>query len=252
VAEPNISTNNALDRTMKWCNYGNHLVPKTNFGRSSDRKDGLQYRCKECRKHSRNTVQIAASRKVFQANNRERLLAESRQNYYKNRDKRLAKAKEYRQSNTDKMKQYLKIYYLRNRDKRKAQDAAQYWLKREEILKRTKKYYKQHRDRWLHLGRKRRALTRKANGSFTLAQWLAKCEYWGWRCYLCNCPLKRLTATADHRIPLSRGGSNWIANIAPACKSCNCSKRATPEREYRINRQAEFLEHRRSKELSVA
>lgn len=30
--------------------------------------------------------------------------------------------------------------------------------------------------------------------------------------------------TEDHRIPLSRGGTDWIANIVPCCLSCNCSK----------------------------
>ena len=30
--------------------------------------------------------------------------------------------------------------------------------------------------------------------------------------------------TKDHKIPLTRGGSNWIANLAPACLTCNDSK----------------------------
>lgn len=28
----------------------------------------------------------------------------------------------------------------------------------------------------------------------------------------------------DHIIPLSRGGDNTLANVAPACSSCNSSK----------------------------
>jgi 5-methylcytosine-specific restriction endonuclease McrA len=34
--------------------------------------------------------------------------------------------------------------------------------------------------------------------------------------------------TLDHVVPLSGGGSNGIANLVPACGSCNASKQATP------------------------
>jgi hypothetical protein len=40
-------------------------------------------------------------------------------------------------------------------------------------------------------------------------------------CQWCQCPLTRDTATTDHLIPLSRGGSNAWHNLCLACRSCN-------------------------------
>lgn len=78
-----------------------------------------------------------------------------------------------------------------------------------------------------------RALKRSAKGTFTRQQWLDKCRYHGWRCYLCGTDLDIHTAQVEHRIPLSRGGSNWIANLAPACSRCNGAKGSQTEKEYR-------------------
>jgi 5-methylcytosine-specific restriction endonuclease McrA len=59
------------------------------------------------------------------------------------------------------------------------------------------------------------------------------CQERGWRCAYCDKALTPKTATEDHVVPLSRGGSDGIENIAPACISCNASKRATPAAEFR-------------------
>jgi 5-methylcytosine-specific restriction endonuclease McrA len=37
----------------------------------------------------------------------------------------------------------------------------------------------------------------------------------------------------DHRIPLTRGGSNLIDNILPACRRCNRRKGTMTEEEFR-------------------
>lgn len=42
-------------------------------------------------------------------------------------------------------------------------------------------------------------------------------------CFYC---LLRPAAVFDHRIPISKGGSNWPANIVGACKKCNLQKGA--------------------------
>lgn len=44
-------------------------------------------------------------------------------------------------------------------------------------------------------------------------------------CAYCNAPLSLKTATIDHVIPVSRGGSRWsLANMALACHACNNEK----------------------------
>lgn len=61
--------------------------------------------------------------------------------------------------------------------------------------------------------------------------WMAKVEYHGWRCFYCRIELNRSTLTIDHRKALVNGGSNWLANLVPACSPCNKSKgcRAAPK-----------------------
>lgn len=79
----------------------------------------------------------------------------------------------------------------------------------------------------------RRSEMNGATGRFSPEQLLQKCELWGWACYLCGVNLTLKTITVEHRIPLAQGGTNWIANIAPACKQCNSSKSSKTEAQYR-------------------
>lgn len=72
-----------------------------------------------------------------------------------------------------------------------------------------------------------------AAGSHTLEQFMDKLKFHGFKCVYCECELTLNTVTEDHRIPLSRGGTDFISNIVPACASCNSSKGAKTEQEYR-------------------
>lgn len=79
----------------------------------------------------------------------------------------------------------------------------------------------------------RRAKERNAGGKYTSKQWQEKLVYFGYKCYLCGDSLKDRIIHAEHRKPLSRGGTNWIANIAPACEKCNLKKHTKTEKEFR-------------------
>ncbi|WP_445638730.1 HNH endonuclease [Nostoc sp. DSM 114161] len=46
-------------------------------------------------------------------------------------------------------------------------------------------------------------------------------ERYGYQCFWCNCDLTPQTLTIDHFIPLSKGGSNKLINLRPACRPCN-------------------------------
>lgn len=79
---------------------------------------------------------------------------------------------------------------------------------------------------------KRRAAEAQAEGSFSAQEWRALCEYHGNKCLACGRPGSHETLTADHVVPLSKGGSNYIANIQPLCGPCNFRK-ATKTIDYR-------------------
>lgn len=65
--------------------------------------------------------------------------------------------------------------------------------------------------------------TRKRAGH-TQMQWEAKFFRCGCCCVYCGEPLTLRGATKDHLTPQSRGGSDDITNIAPACYRCNIQK----------------------------
>lgn len=67
----------------------------------------------------------------------------------------------------------------------------------------------------------RRARKAGNGGSFSAAEWLALCKKYHNKCLDCG---KRKKLTADHVIPISKGGSSNISNIQPLCKACNSKK----------------------------
>ena len=75
-----------------------------------------------------------------------------------------------------------------------------------------------------------RARARAAEGHFTSVEWCALVARCDGKCAYCGevGPLE-----ADHRTPLSRGGTNYIDNILPACRRCNGKKAQRTEAEFR-------------------
>lgn len=74
--------------------------------------------------------------------------------------------------------------------------------------------------------------TKAAQGTHTHAQWLSRIDVNEWRCWYCKNRLTPKTVQKEHRIPLARGGTNWPANLVPACRPCNSSKGTQTPMEY--------------------
>jgi 5-methylcytosine-specific restriction endonuclease McrA len=55
-------------------------------------------------------------------------------------------------------------------------------------------------------------------------------------CIYCGYRGTRRTLHADHRIPVSRRGSDALSNLGTACWSCNLQKGAMTEWEFRLSR----------------
>ena len=82
----------------------------------------------------------------------------------------------------------------------------------------------------VHYINRRRAMKFANGGVHTLEEWQEKIVAFDNRCAYCGLQ-KQLTR--DHAIPLSRGGTDDIENIVPACKSCNSSKKAKTMFEFK-------------------
>lgn len=63
-----------------------------------------------------------------------------------------------------------------------------------------------------------------APGRHTTSQWLNVLQSYRGLCVYCLGPATQ----RDHVVPIVRGGSNDIENIAPTCGHCNSSKNDTP------------------------
>lgn len=59
--------------------------------------------------------------------------------------------------------------------------------------------------------------------------WQAVCKKYADTCIYCG-SLENITI--EHLTPVSRGGTNKANNLAPACLSCNSSKRNKTYEEY--------------------
>ncbi len=114
--------------------------------------------------------------------------------------------------------------------RRKASHRAHYYRNRGKKIAWILKYQSENRDRvraWSRVtAARRKARMAGASGTFTREQWLGRLAVYLNRCAYCTKCLNTTTATMDHVIPVSKGGSNWPSNIVPACGSCNFSKSA--------------------------
>jgi hypothetical protein len=64
----------------------------------------------------------------------------------------------------------------------------------------------------------------------------------GGKCCYCGSKLTRSGMTIDHLHPVAKGGRNDLANLVPACRSCNSSKGTKSVEEFRFFRRMQEFE----------
>lgn len=110
--------------------------------------------------------------------------------------------------------------YERSRERRIAYTVAWQRQNRDKHRKSTKRYYEENKVKWSAYSGNRRSMTKTK--SFTKEEFDTLVETFNGCCAYCLETHAQLVP--DHFIPLSKGGSNEIENIVPACASCNGSK----------------------------
>lgn len=112
-----------------------------------------------------------------------------------NKEREVQRVVEWQRANMDKVKANQSRWYLKDPDKAK-------------LIARTN-------------AEKRRVRKTGAGGSYSLEEWSDLCARYDYRCLACG---STAPLTADHVVPVSRGGTSNIDNIQPLCQSCNSKK----------------------------
>jgi len=60
-----------------------------------------------------------------------------------------------------------------------------------------------------------------------LEEWKELKKKYNYTCLMCGKKEPEIKLSIDHIIPVSEGGTNWIENIQPLCRSCNSKKGKT-------------------------
>ena len=137
----------------------------------------------------------------------------ARRHYQANKEQYRQRALEWSRKNPEYYRQYNKTWYAENREARKEQIKA-YWDARP--------------DRRMELNRRKESARRSRMAGnrtvpFTEQQLEARLAVFGGRCWICR---SAPGDEVDHVKPTVAGGPHMLANLRPACRSCNSSKGA--------------------------
>jgi 5-methylcytosine-specific restriction endonuclease McrA len=107
----------------------------------------------------------------------------------------------------------------------RAQRAAWRNANRERHIENARRWAQENREQYnenmTRAAHKRRARLESIGGSYTQEEWIEVLVRFDNLCAKCARPSK---LEVDHIIPISKGGSNYIGNIQPLCRSCNAKK----------------------------
>lgn len=149
---------------------------------------------------------------------------------YKDPEARRAYGREWMRRNAEKAREAVRRWRAAHPEQKREREHRYYLLHQDATRTRVVAWQAANPERVRAIRHRRRAREVAAEGSFTSREWLELVERHGWRCAYRGegGPLQ-----PDHRTPLSRGGTNFIENILPACRLCNLRKHTMTEEEFR-------------------
>lgn len=143
-----------------------------------------------------------------------------RREYLANKERHNESSKRWYQTNKQRHKALMARWYRENAETHRKLQHEWYIKNRAKHLKATSQWSANNLDRKALYRANRRVKIKNAPGRATTRQLKDRIDYYGRRCAYCQGPFEEI----DHAIPLSRGGSNWPANLMPSCLSCNRRK----------------------------
>jgi 5-methylcytosine-specific restriction endonuclease McrA len=123
-----------------------------------------------------------------------------------NKKKILEYKRTHRKVNRDRYNALSREYSKKNPEKRR--EAKRKWANKNKLYKSV-------------LNRNWNAKSTGMTGSFTMQEFQEKLDRYRGKCGYC---LVGEPYTIDHMTPYSKGGTNYISNIMPACLKCNGQK----------------------------
>lgn len=184
---------------------------------------------------------------------RERKKESARRAYVERGDELRERARVWRKNNKERKRQIQAAYGARNKERLIERAREQRKDPKHRDYMRT--YLREHRNKnraaYRSYGQARRAKQSGVNGIYAAAEWEAKLAAFDHRCAYCGCGGQM---TVDHDVPLSRGGSNTIDNIVPACRPCNTRKNDMTAVEYfaRLSGEGNSMTPRWAAQLAAA
>ena len=108
-------------------------------------------------------------------------------------------------------------------------------------VSRDPNYFREHAKAWAlknpersrHTKHIRRILERGAEGTHSIEDWQKMKITFHNTCPACWRSEPDIELTKDHIVPLTKGGTDYIENIQPLCRSCNSRKNAYSSDDYR-------------------
>ena len=199
----------------RFCRYCKQAKCHMAFHKEIRDKSGIRTICKECvREYQKaNIDRINETRRKTRREYADYYNAYNREYHRKNPEPKKARDRKYRQENPEKIREGWNSWRSRNAEKVNAH-------KREY----DRKYRQEHPGASAANFANRQSRKRQAGGEFSTEEWRTLCAYYDFTCLCCGRREPEIKLTADHVVPLARGGTNFIDNIQPLCLSCNMSK----------------------------
>lgn len=171
-------------------------------------------RCRVCQK---------SYRKAHHERNREHDNQRSLEYVRRNKEKVYADNRRWQSANQDRIKARLRERYRQNHKGYRDRQLGYYRANRARMLEHNKRWTRENREQRRVITNRFRMKKYGNRGEFTAEELKQVYDSQLGRCWYCSREVGNTWHT-DHRVPLSRGGSNEIGNIVITCPQCNLSK----------------------------